>query len=415
MQAHDASFTLFMIDMDNFKQVNDTLGHQVGDNLLKAASDRLIKILRSNDKLYRIGGDEFALILDNCVTKQAIVSIAEKLIEAISPAFKVQGHEIYMSASLGSCVYPVDALSKEDLMKNADTAMYYAKRHGKCQHVFFKADMNAINIRRHNLEAALREALDKNEIEFHFQPQFDQTTKRIVGAEALVRWNSEELGYISPLEFIPIAEDSGLISNIGKLALERSCQQLQAWHRQGYSEMKVAVNVSERQLHETDFVEYVRTTLESYDLSPESVELELTESILMEDDPEVLRQIEGLHQLGILLAIDDFGTGYSSLSYIKRFPIGKIKIDQAFVKDIPEDEENCAIAKAIISFSKSLHLQVIAEGVETEDQVQFLEKEGCVLVQGYYFGKPMVAEQLTRLLQTSNGSRNTVFLREVNK
>ena len=413
MNNHDASFTLFMIDMDNFKQVNDTLGHPIGDALLKFASERMGNVLRRDDCLYRLGGDEFALILDGVSSKQVVSSVANKLVEVLTPAFKIQGHQIFIGASLGSCVYPVDAMTKDDLMKNADLAMYYAKHQGKSQHVFFNPEMNTINIRRHNLESALREALQNDEIEFHFQPQFDQVANQIVGAEALVRWNSADLGYISPLEFIPIAEESGLISSIGKLALTRSCQQLRDWHDQGFSDMRIAVNVSERQLHDDDFIDFVISCLEKYNIRPEFLELELTESVLMEDDPDIVRRVNALEEAGVTLAIDDFGTGYSSLSYIKRFPIGKLKIDQSFVYGIPHDKENCAIVKAIISFSTSLGLIVIAEGVETEEQAKFISNEGCGLIQGYFFGKPMSSENFSQLLQKTNNKTQIHYLREV--
>ncbi len=390
---------LLLLDLDNFKVVNDTLGHNNGDKLLKLVTQRLIERLRTTDTICRIGGDEFVIILASRNAAEEIVSVAEKVTAALAPPFLLGIHEIYVTASVGISVYPQDAEDVETLMRNADTAMYQAKSRGKNAYQKFHPEMDQRAQKRLSLEAKLRKALERGELLLHYQPQVDLSTGKIVGVEALARWHHPELGFVSPVEFIPVAEESGLIVSLGRWVLRTACQQAATWHDAGLlGDMHMAVNLSVRQTKDGGLMSDILTILRETNLSPNQLELEITESVLMENVHANVELMKRLQMEGIHLSIDDFGTGYSSMAYLKRFPIDKLKIDRSFVRDIPGDGDDEAIATAIIAMAHGLGMSVVAEGIETEEQLQFLRSAGCDIMQGYYFARPMSAGQLTALL-----------------
>lgn len=389
---------LMFIDLDNFKAVNDTLGHDTGDELLRLVSKRLSDTLRFGDVICRIGGDEFAIILENISQASVASMVAEKCLASLAMPISINGNEIYISASIGISIYPDDARDMHELLKYADTAMYYAKNSGKNAFRLFLPSMQGEAQKRFSMDANLRRALERNEFRLHYQTQIDLETSRIIGVEALIRWAHPDLGMISPAEFIPIAEETGLIVPIGEWVLREACNQMKQWHDEGMGHLRIAVNLSSRQLKEDNFVETVLKIVEETGINPKLLELELTESMLMDVESSVIDKLYALRSAGIALAIDDFGTGYSSMSYLKTFPINCIKIDRSFVSDLPQNQEDAAITKAIIAMAKALKMQVIAEGIENLEQGHFLRDNGCDMSQGYYYSKPASAEHIKSML-----------------
>lgn len=393
------SVGVLLLDLDNFKVVNDTLGHQNGDKLLRSVAERLVGALRSADTVCRIGGDEFAVIMESTDTLPDGEWVAGKIISAMVAPFALDVHELYVTASIGISAYPQDATDQQTLIRNADTAMYQAKEKGKNGFEKFRPEMDARAQKRLALEVNLRKALERGELSLYYQPQVDFRDGSIVGVEALLRWTHPELGCVSPLEFIPVAEESGLIVPIGRWVLATACKQAAAWRDAGLGSINVAVNLSVRQTKDLNLMRDILDALRQAKLAPSQLELEITETVLMEN---VHANVDLLHRLqteGIRLSIDDFGTGYSSMAYLKRFPIDQVKIDQTFVRDIPGDGDDEAIISAIIAMAHHLELSVVAEGVETEAQLHFLRDVGCDIMQGFYFARPMPAEQATKFIR----------------
>ncbi|SHG69387.1 bifunctional diguanylate cyclase/phosphodiesterase [Massilia sp. CF038] len=400
----NATVGLLLLDLDNFKVVNDTLGHDCGDMLLKQVADRLLASLRQTDIICRIGGDEFVIIVEPAGDQGETEAVARKILAVLAAPFAVNGHQLYVSASIGVSIYPRDAGDARTLTRSADTAMYHAKNNGKNAFEVFQPAMEEKAQKRLKLEANLRRALEHDELELHYQPQIDLRSGRLVGVEVLARWHCAELGHVSPAEFIPVAEESGIIVPLGRWVLQHACRQAAAWRDAGLLDTieHVAVNLSARQTRDDGLMHDIQAILRETGLPPRLLELEITEGVLMENVNANLDLLHGFQAAGIHLSIDDFGTGYSSMSYLKRFPIDQLKIDRSFVHDVPGDGE--AIATAIIAMAHSLGMTVVAEGVETLEQLEFLRRAGCDIMQGYYFARPMPAAQLTDLLRTHGGN-----------
>ncbi len=396
---HNRVVGVMFLDLDRFKTINDTLGHEVGDAVLKVVAERLNRCVRDGDTVSRLGGDEYAIVLADMAHAEDAASVARRIINEFSQPVRAGRHELYATASIGITLYPADDVRLEHLLKNADTAMYRAKETGRNTYQFYTADMNAKAIERLDTETHLRRAQNRGEFLLHYQPQFDLSTGRIVGVEALIRWSHSERGMISPGEFIPVAEETGLIVSIGEWVLRTAIAQAKTWTDAGLSYGRVAVNVSARQFRQPEFAGTVAGVLREVGLSPSSLELEVTESLLIEHEPAVLTRFAELHGMGVTFSIDDFGTGYSSLSYLKRFPIDTLKIDRAFVRDVGIESDHSTIASAIISLAHNLRLRVVAEGVESEDQAAFLRSLGCDSAQGYLFSRPLSADSVESLLR----------------
>jgi len=392
---------VLFLDLDGFKNINDTLGHEAGDELLRAVTGRLVGVLRQDDLIGRQGGDEFTILLQGFRIVQDIVYIVEKLLGAIAEPFVLGSNEMHVTASIGVTVFPFDDNEVESLLRNADTAMYQAKEAGKNCFRFYTAEMNAAMCERMEIENGLRHALEQGQFSLHYQPQTSIESGRVVGVEALLRWHHPELGMIPPAKFIPVAEESGMIVPIGEWVLRTACRQAKAWEAAGLPRLKVAVNLSARQFRQSNLLEMIGQVLQETGLDPQSgmLELELTESMVMRNVEESVVTLNSMHQMGLQLSIDDFGTGYSSLSYLKRFPINTLKIDQSFVRDITSDPEDAAIAVAIVDLAHSLKLNVVAEGVETREQLDFLSAISCNEAQGYYFSRPLAPDALEKFLR----------------
>ncbi len=389
---------LLFIDLDRFKTVNDSLGHHAGDRLLQAVAGRLKQCIRSGDTVMRQGGDEFIIILSDIASSEDAANVAEKIRHEMSIPYVVEGMELISSASIGISLYPDDAGDVNTLVKNSDAAMYRAKAHGRNTYRFFTADMNVGALERLSMENSLRAALDRRQLHMDYQPQVDLATGRIVGVEALMRWEHPDLGTISPAKFIPLAEESGLIVPLGEWGLFQACRQARAWQQAGLPPIPVAVNLSAIQFRQPKLPEIVAKALRETELAAQYLELELTESILMQQAEAGMASMQSLWSLGLRLSIDDFGSGYSSLSYLRRFPIHRLKIDVSFMRDITTDAGAAAITSAIIAMGKSLKLRVLAEGVETREQLALLQAQGCDEIQGYYFCRPLPADELAKLL-----------------
>jgi diguanylate cyclase (GGDEF)-like protein/PAS domain S-box-containing protein len=393
---------LMLLDIDRFKNVNDTLGHEAGDKLLREISSRLQVGMRKSDTIARLGGDEFTVIFPDLSDVQDVVRMAQNILIRLALPLIIDGHEIFPSASIGITLYPHDTTDEDALVKFADSAMYHAKAQGRNNYQFYSREMTTHIQERMALETDMRKALERGEFFLNYQPQVDIATGRITGMETLIRWRNSLGKNISPAEFIPLAEETGLIVPIGEWVLETACMQLKAWNNAGYTDLLLAVNVASRQFHDPHFRQAVSQIISTSGISPQSLELEITEGILLQYNEEIRNTFIGFKDAGMKLAIDDFGTGYSSLSYLKRFPIDRLKIDQSFVRDISTDTDDLAIVKAIIALAHALKLDVIAEGVETETQLNLLRSEGCKEYQGYFFARPMDADAFTALLQSSN-------------
>jgi len=391
----DQIVAVMVFDLDNFKTVNDSLGHNYGDDLLKHVAQIFQSQVRSEDTVSRQGGDEFTIILAGMKQIEKIADIADSILQKLSQPINLSGHQVVIGTSIGIAVYPNDAQSYDELLRNADMAMYHAKDEGKNNFQFFMPEMNKQAHNRLLLENKLRNAIEQDHFQLFYQPQLDLKTGEIMGTEALIRWFDPEQGMISPAEFIPLAEDTGLIGQIGDWVIEAACRDMKALHAKGFPQLKVAINVSAFQFrHGKHLTEVIRKVLEQYQYPAELLALELTESILIDDIKETLNVLNSMRSLGITLAIDDFGTGYSSLSYLKQFPIDILKIDQSFIRDITTDASDKAIVSAIIAMAQQLDIDVLAEGVETEEHQAFLQSQGCDYVQGYLYCKPIPADEL---------------------
>jgi diguanylate cyclase (GGDEF)-like protein len=397
-KRNNMMLAVLLLDLDRFKLINDTLGHAAGDTLLQLIAGRLTGTLREDDTVARQGGDEFLLLLPEIVKIEDAAKLAQKLLEQIRQPLSVHGHELYVTTSIGMVLYPNDGRDIETLLKNADTAMYRAKEQGRNNYQLYTPTMNARAFERLTLENSLRRALERNEFTVYYQPKVDLRSRKAVGAEALVRWNHPELGLIMPGDFISAAEDTGLIVPIGEWVLRTACAQNKAWQNAGYPPLRVAVNLSARQFQLRNLVQTVAEILKETGLEPRWLELEITESIAMQNAEFTVKTLNELKDMGIQISIDDFGTGYSSLSYLKRFPINKLKIDKTFVREINTDHDNAAIASAVIVLGQSLNLGVIAEGVETIEQLNFLKDQHCDEIQGFLFGRPLPPAEIEKKL-----------------
>ncbi len=397
---HGQRGAVVFIDLDRFKVINDTFGHAAGDRVLLEAARRMAQAIRTEDILARLGGDEFVLLVEDIPSPDCIARVSGKLVDLMRAPFLVDGEECFIGASLGIALYPEDGTESSELLRNADTAMYRAKESGRDGYCFYSPEMNARNKDRISLESALRHAIERDELEVHYQPKVSLLDGRVVGLEALLRWRHPERGLVSPGEFIPMLEESGLIVAAGDWVFTYVCAQILAWRMAGLQPPPVAVNVSARQFQEKGFAERVAVCLERHGLEGQMLELELTESLLMRDPEQAARVMQDLRGLGCHLAVDDFGTGYSSLAYLKRFPIDCLKIDASFVRDLPGDAGDAAIAHAIVGLARALDMKVVAEGVERLGQAWFLRAMGCHEMQGYLFSKPLPAPEMGRLLQS---------------
>ncbi len=395
---HKRSVAVLFLDLDRFKNINDTLGHAFGDLVLKSVSERLVACVREGDTVARLGGDEFVLILDNLAQEEDTRLIAQKIQSNLSSPFMVEGRECFITTSIGIALYPNDGSDYETLIKNADAAMYRAKDKGKNTYQHYSPALNAKVSERLTLENNLRRALERNEFELHYQPMVEPMGGRLIGVEALIRWKRPGVGMVAPSEFIPVAEETGLILPIGEWVLQAACTQNKAWQSAGLPPIRMAVNLSGGQFQQQTLVETISKILHETALSSQYLELELTESIIMKSTEVTVTTLRRLDALGIKISVDDFGTGYSSLSYLKRFPVSTLKIDRTFVRDLITDPDDKAIVKAIITLAHSLKLGVVAEGVETQEQLNFLRALHCDLVQGNWFSKPLPAEDLAQLL-----------------
>ena len=390
---------VMLLDLDRFKFINDTLGHEAGDMLLKGVAERLTTCVRHGDTVARLGGDEFTVLLANVAQVDDVAFVTKKILEGFAQPFLIAGRELFVSPSIGITLYPHDDRDIDNLLKNADAAMYHAKESGRNTFQFFTAELNERASQRLEMETALRHALERNEFLLHYQPLMDLKTGQLKGVEALLRWQHPQRGLVPPLDFIPLAEETGLIVPIGEWVLRTACAQAMAWHAAGFCGLQMAVNISSRQFQQHNLAALVTTVLNETGLEPQCFNLELTESVLMRNVDAAIVAMGELDAAGVGFSIDDFGTGYSSLSYLKRFPIDILKIDRSFVRDITTDPDDAAIVTAIMAMAHTLGIEVVAEGVETEEQIAFLRAHGCDVMQGYYFSKPVDAAALTELLR----------------
>ena len=408
-KRNEENLALLFLDLDNFKRINDSLGHSAGDRLLKEVGARLSNCVRDSDvvahnvdsgsriDVSRLGGDEFTVVLNQIDSPESAGRVAQRLIDALMQPMIIEGHELVITPSIGIAMAPGDAIDVEGLLKAADTAMYHAKSLGKNNYVFYESEMNAPGLERLRLESDLRKAVERCELELHYQPQVDTRNGAVVGAEALLRWKHPEHGLVPPFKFIPLAEEMGLIGELGEWALREACSQVMAFAEQGLKLPKVSVNVSALQFNR-GFARTVQRILDDTGLDPATLELELTEGLLMDDASATVKSLQALKEIGVSLSIDDFGTGYSSLSYLSRFPLDELKIDRGFVTKFQESDNDASVVLAIIALAKSMNLRLVAEGVETQEQYQFLTGNGAHIIQGYLFSEPVTAEELKPLL-----------------
>ncbi len=401
-QRNHNQLALMFVDLDNFKDINDSLGHSFGDALLVGLADRLKSLLRETDTISRLGGDEFIFLFYG-VDAEGASHTAQRMLEVISTPISIEQHDLNMTGSIGIALYPDDGGDLETLLKRADTAMYCAKQEGRHAYRFFAAEMQALSSRHLQVVSALRQALERKQLTVHYQPQISLADGNMVGAEALLRWTHPELGSVSPAEFIPAAEDSGLILPIGEWVLRQAVRQTKLWRQGGLAPFKIAVNLSAGQFRHPNLPSMVTRILEEECLPPECLELELTEGVALHDPKGAIAVMNNLHERGVRMSIDDFGTGYSSLAHLKKFKICKLKIDQSFVHDIGTNPEDRAIVCAIINMARSLGLKTIAEGVETAEQLEFLRENGCDEIQGFYCSKPLTVDEFTEFSHVTGG------------
>lgn len=397
----NARAAILFIDVDDFKVVNDTYGHHAGDELLIAIAKRLTEVLRSGDTLARISGDEFLVIARTSKNEDWIITLAERMTLAMQTPFFLTNKDLYASVSIGISVYPEDGNDSEVLIKNADIAMYFAKSEGKNKFKFFSSEIDSAAKNKAFLRAHLRDAMDSDELFLVYQPIVDLQTEDVNGAEVLLRWSHLTSGEISPSEFIPVAEETGLISSIGAWVFRQACIQLKAWREAGYVLIPLSINMSTRQLKNSDFVEYVAAMLKEFDIDPSMIELELTESSIMSDVDASIKSMLALNSIGVSLAIDDFGTGYSSISHLKKLKFNRLKIDKSFVDNIPDNREDILITNTIISLANNLDLELTVEGIETKQQLDFFKKTNCGSAQGYFFSHPLQSKEFEKFLKIS--------------
>jgi diguanylate cyclase (GGDEF)-like protein/PAS domain S-box-containing protein len=396
---YQRQLAVLFVDVDRFKHVNDSLGHDIGDRLLQSIAQRLLGCVRASDTVSRQGGDEFVILLSELTHPQDAIVCADKILETLRTPHRIDEYDVQVTASIGIVTYPDDGMDCETLLKHADFAMYHAKDSGRNNRQFFKRDLNLRAVKRQWLEDSMRHALERQEFAVHYQPKVNLENGEIVGVEALIRWLHPELGLVPPAEFIPIAEECGLMVPIGRWVLGQACHQAQAWQEIGLAPIRIAVNISPVELRARDFLTGLGVILAETGLDPRLLELELTETFMLQDSAATLAVLQDLKRLGIKLALDDFGTGYSSLNHLKRFPIDTLKIDQSFVRTVTTNADDASIVCAVISMGKSLHMRVVAEGVETREQLAFLQDRECPFGQGYYFSEPVTGPACTRLLR----------------
>jgi diguanylate cyclase (GGDEF)-like protein/PAS domain S-box-containing protein len=388
-QRHRSAFALLYLDLDRFKLTNDSLGHLIGDHLLQSVAARLSAAVRESDTVCRLGGDEFVVLLPDVTQVQDAAACAEKILHALRAQYLVDGHELHVTASVGVALYPGDGASAEALLQNADSAMYEAKGRGRNAYQFYRAEFNARASERQVLENGLRHAIERRELELEYQPIMDLATRTVAGIEALIRWRHATLGHVTPAQLVSIAEESGLIVPIGRWVLHEACRQAVAWQQQGLPLRRLAVNISAVELRSPEFVNGVAAILADTGFDPLCLELELTETFLMQDTRSTSLVLAALRLLGIRMALDDFGTGYSSLSYMRRFPIDTLKVDRSFVRDLGTDPDDASVVSAVINMGRSLNMRVVAEGVESREQLDFLMAQGCQEAQGFHFSRPL--------------------------
>jgi diguanylate cyclase (GGDEF)-like protein/PAS domain S-box-containing protein len=409
-KRHNRLLAVIVLDLDNFKRINDTLGHAMGDFLLKAVAERLVNGIRCADyvarnlaevdtNVARLGGDEFTMLLTEVQHIRDAAAVAQRLQEIVSQPLHMAGNDVVVTPSMGIAVFPHDGQDVDQLLKNADMAMYHAKESGRNIHQFYSESMNVRALERLSLESRLRKALEQEEFLLYYQPQLDLRSNRITGVEALIRWQNPKMGLVSPADFIPLAEETGLIVAIGEWALYTACAQVKTWLNAGLPPLEMAVNLSSVQFRQSKLTDTIERALRSANLDPRHLKLELTESMIMHQAQDTIATLHQFKEMGVGLSVDDFGTGYSSLSYLKRFPLDTLKIDRSFVKDITSDPDDAAITNAIIAMAHSLNLSVVAEGVETQPQLELLRVNGCDTIQGYLLSKPLPADALVTLLQ----------------
>jgi diguanylate cyclase (GGDEF)-like protein len=402
-QSHE--FALLVIDLDRFKIINDSLGHRAGDELLREVAQRLKSAVRTVDTTARLGGDEFVILLGPPITQSEALAVARRVIQLMEPSMRLLGIDVHISPSIGMAFYPRDGRTVDTLLAHADAAMYTAKERGRNNVQCYAEGMSAGTQDRVRLESELHEALHTGQFELHYQPKIDTATGRINSAEALIRWRHPERGLLPPAEFIGIADDCGLLDDIGEWVLHEACRQARAWQEAGLPRLRVAVNLAPSQFRLTNLVDQIRRALDAAQLDPQLLEVELTESAVMSDAEESILILEAISSMGVLVSVDDFGTGYSSMSYLRRFPIDKLKIDRCFVEEMTRRSEDASIVRAIISLAHSLHLKVIAEGVETSEQLALLADLGCDQYQGFYFSPALAADKFVALVKQSQANQ----------
>jgi diguanylate cyclase (GGDEF)-like protein/PAS domain S-box-containing protein len=408
---HSQQVALLFMDLDRFKNINDTLGHESGDRMLQEVATRVRDSVREADTVARLGGDEFVVIIENFTDHSALVKVAKKLIDRLSLPMSIEGRDFHQTVSIGISTYPADGNDAQTLIKNADMAMYRAKENGRQSYRFYSAQMGAGSLERMMLESELRRAIEQHEFVLHYQPKVNIETSEIIGVEALVRWQHPTKGLLSPLKFISLAEETGQIVAIGQWVLHSACRQLRAWQDKGLPPILIAVNLSARQFAHDDLLSDIAVALRESNLSPDMLELEITESVVMDNAGKAIRILNELKAMGVRISMDDFGTGYSSLANLKRFPLDSVKVDRSFIRDIPEEVNDAAITHAIIAMAHALKLKVIAEGVETEDQLNFLREHGCDEIQGYYFSRPLSATAFQHFFEQHYSSLHNLLYR----
>ena len=394
---------LLYLDLDNFKRVNDTLGHQMGDQLLREVATRLQQCVRSEDTVGRTGGDEFTILLTEIGTPTDAGVVAQKILNHLREPIHISGYPLIVTTSIGITVLPGDSLDPNELMRNADLAMYKAKERGRNNYQFYSDDLNTSAVNRLRTEYEIRQALEQGEFELYYQPKIALRDQRIVGVESLIRWNHPERGLIGPDEFIAVAEDTGSIIDIGTWVIEEACRACQILSAQQAAPVQVAINISPRQFRDPNLVATMRRSIREAKLDPQNIEIEITETMLMQDVEAAQITVQRLSELGVRLAIDDFGTGYSSLNYLKRFPINTVKVDRSFVMDLPANADDMAITRAVIAMAHQLKMEVVAEGVETKEQLEFLAHHKCEYAQGWLFSKALPLDQMIELLANDLG------------
>jgi len=397
-KRHKTGLALFFIDLDKFKHINDSLGHAVGDRVLKLVSKRLEGIIRKEDTLARLSGDEFTVIMEELTQPEDASLLAEKILKVLAESMQIDDHILYVSGSIGISIYPQDTTDAQELLKYADTAMYKAKEEGRNTFQFYSSEMTEFALERMVMKTSLRQAIENEELIIHYQPQINTSTNTLVGLEALVRWQHPTMGILSPDTFITLAEETGMIVEIDQWVMKTAMNQVSKWYGAGLKPGVLALNLSIKQLERVDFLQIVEACIKTHGFKPGWLELEITERQMLKKTEEAIEKLDQINDLCISISIDDFGTGYSSLALLKRLPIHRLKIDRSFIRDIPEDEEDVAIVKAIIALAGSLKLDLIAEGVETSEQRDFLIDNGCINIQGHYYSHPMPAEEMTEML-----------------